>query len=263
MSRPSIEDMFRDVDGSNVMSTTTIDKLRQFTLRERELISFRTGTVTVYLDEEVALVRNAEETAALQAMPAGYDISELNGINIGCGDRIVHPSLLAVDITRHGMATKGGHATASPHALLSLSDDLPFARNSLDFVIALHMLEHVEDPIGTLCHWIDKLKPGGGIGLILPDWRYTWDARNDDAPYGHKWNPEPELLSRLWADHLSSICRLEAMQTYQYKLSFDVILRKPGEFRPFTLPIGKSAESGADRSKRGAFLSLDNSTITP
>jgi SAM-dependent methyltransferase len=51
-----------------------------------------------------------------------------------------------------------------------------FADASLDFVIANHVLEHIEDPIATLGHWLRMLRPGGVLFLTLPDARHTFDA---------------------------------------------------------------------------------------
>jgi len=261
MSACDFDEMIATVNGGNVLSEAILNKLRTFSIVERELISRRTRTITVYFGDEVAAVRQAEETAALGAMPRGYPISALNGLNIGCGNRRIDPALLAVDISREELKKQGGHGAASSNALLAMSDQLPFASETIDFIVALHMLEHVHNPVEVLRHWLDKLKPGGGIGLVLPDWRYSWDARHDESAYGHKWNTEPDLVRHLWQDNLAEICALEALDTYPYKLSFDVVLRKPGEFRPFVLPTGQRAESGAARFRRGAFLSLETPVI--
>jgi SAM-dependent methyltransferase len=250
-----------DLTGANVMSPPMLERLRGLTLTQREEIARLKGTITVYFDAEVTAVRKAEEEAVLKAMPGDYPIEALNGINIGCGDRSINPALLAVDITRQSMQEAGGHAAASSSALLALADDLPFLNESIDFIVALHMLEHVVNPIRVLDHWLDKLKPGGGIGLILPNWHYTWNAAEDEANYGHKWNAEPNLVSLLWERHLSHRCVIEALDTYPFKLSFDVIFRKIGVFKPFAPPAGVQAESGASRKRRGAFLSLDQTTI--
>ncbi len=51
-----------------------------------------------------------------------------------------------------------------------------FADASLDFVIANHMLEHVEDPIAALEHQLRILKPNGILYLSLPDARESFDA---------------------------------------------------------------------------------------
>jgi SAM-dependent methyltransferase len=51
-----------------------------------------------------------------------------------------------------------------------------FAESSLDFVVANHMLEHVEDPISALQHQLRVLKPDGMLYLTLPDARESFDA---------------------------------------------------------------------------------------
>lgn len=51
-----------------------------------------------------------------------------------------------------------------------------FADSSLDFVVANHMLEHAEDPIGALKHQLRVLRPRGVLLLSLPDARHSFDA---------------------------------------------------------------------------------------
>lgn len=46
-----------------------------------------------------------------------------------------------------------------------------------DYVVASHVLEHVPDMIGWLNEVIEVLRPGGRLGLIVPDRRYTFDLR--------------------------------------------------------------------------------------
>jgi SAM-dependent methyltransferase len=52
---------------------------------------------------------------------------------------------------------------------------LPFHDNTLDYVIASHVLEHVANPVAALAEWYRVLRPGGIIYLLVPDRRYTWD----------------------------------------------------------------------------------------
>lgn len=190
-------------------------------------------------------------------MPRGHKLSGLNGINVGCGDRLISDYLLPVDVMRTpplGKHVAGVHHALTERAMLTLPDELPFAAASIDLIVALHMLEHVEEPVAIINHWLDVLKPGGGIGLVLPDWRYTWDSRNDRAPFGHKWNPTPSLLRELHSRYWSSRSILEHLNTYDYKISFDVIIRKHGVFRPFSLPDQACYRSGRDRHELGIFL---------
>ena len=44
-----------------------------------------------------------------------------------------------------------------------------------DFVIANHMIEHCEDPIGTLSSHLRVLRPGGVVYMAVPDCRLTFD----------------------------------------------------------------------------------------
>jgi SAM-dependent methyltransferase len=64
------------------------------------------------------------------------------------------------------------------------------ATGSMDFVIANHMIEHCEDPIGTLKNMLRVLKPGGVIYMAVPDCRFTFDR-----------DREPTLLGHLLSDH--------------------------------------------------------------
>ena len=85
----------------------------------------------------------------------------------------------------------------------------------------------------VLISWVELLKPGGGIGLILPDYRYTYSARGDDSAYGHKWDPCPGLFRDWYEKYLKGLVVLEKLDTLDSCLSFDVVLRKPGVFRSF------------------------------
>jgi predicted SAM-dependent methyltransferase len=51
-----------------------------------------------------------------------------------------------------------------------------FADESLDFIVANHMLEHVEDPIGALENHLRVLRAGGILFMAIPDARFTFDA---------------------------------------------------------------------------------------
>ena len=60
-----------------------------------------------------------------------------------------------------------------------------FGDESLDFVIANHMLEHVEDPIEALGHFFRVLRPGGVLFLTLPDARRSFDGRRERTTREH------------------------------------------------------------------------------
>jgi SAM-dependent methyltransferase len=60
-----------------------------------------------------------------------------------------------------------------------------FADASVDFVIANHVLEHLEDPIGALQAMLRIIRPGGVLLLTLPDAAHTFDAPRARTTVGH------------------------------------------------------------------------------
>jgi SAM-dependent methyltransferase len=60
-----------------------------------------------------------------------------------------------------------------------------FEDESLDFVIANHLLEHVEDPIEALLNFLRVLRPGGIVFLTLPDARHSFDGERERTTVEH------------------------------------------------------------------------------
>lgn len=56
---------------------------------------------------------------------------------------------------------------------------------SQDFIIANHMIEHCEDPLGTLARHLSRLKSGGVLFYAMPDKRYTFDADRPLTTFDH------------------------------------------------------------------------------
>src|SRR3954451_10287044 len=60
-----------------------------------------------------------------------------------------------------------------------------FADESVDFVIANHVLEHIEDPVKGLNTFLRVVRPGGIVFLTLPDPRYSFDGRRERTTVEH------------------------------------------------------------------------------
>ena len=60
-----------------------------------------------------------------------------------------------------------------------------FDDESLDFVIANHVLEHVEDPVTALHAFLRVLRPGGVVFITLPDARHNFDQRRARTTVEH------------------------------------------------------------------------------
>lgn len=59
------------------------------------------------------------------------------------------------------------------------------AAESLDFIIANHLIEHCDNPLGTIENWLMKLRQGGIIFLAVPDQRKGWDERRPVTSLQH------------------------------------------------------------------------------
>ena len=60
-----------------------------------------------------------------------------------------------------------------------------FEDGSLDFIIANHVLEHLEDPIGALKHFFRVLRPEGILFLSIPDKERTFDRERAATTLEH------------------------------------------------------------------------------
>jgi hypothetical protein len=55
---------------------------------------------------------------------------------------------------------------------------------TVDYVVASHVIEHVPDLIGWLREVYDVLAPGGTLGLVIPDRRFTFDLWRHESTLG-------------------------------------------------------------------------------
>jgi SAM-dependent methyltransferase len=87
----------------------------------------------------------------------------------------------------------------APVDIIGRAEELnAFDDSSLDFVIANHLLEHVEDPIAGLLEFERVLKLGGLVYLGLPDQRQTFDRDRQLTSLEHlvRDHEEGALVSR-------------------------------------------------------------------
>ncbi len=73
------------------------------------------------------------------------------------------------------------------------------ADNSLDFVVANHMIEHCQDPITAIKNWLRVLKVQGILYMAVPDQRYTFDRDRPITTVAHRiqdYLAGPELSRR-------------------------------------------------------------------
>jgi SAM-dependent methyltransferase len=59
------------------------------------------------------------------------------------------------------------------------------ADDSQDFVVASHVIEHCENPLLAIRHWLRVVKAGGHVMMVVPDKRSTFDRERPVTPIWH------------------------------------------------------------------------------
>ncbi len=121
-----------------------------------------------------------------------YDKGYRKGIEIGGAMNPVYLvdrriELKQLDYTQHTM--EENPYKDMPLVKVDIIDDgetlKTIGENSLDFIIACHMLEHCKNPIGTLRVFLSKVCSGGIIFLAIPDKRFTFDRDRKITSFEH------------------------------------------------------------------------------
>ncbi len=63
--------------------------------------------------------------------------------------------------------------------LMEEEDRLPFPDSSFDLLVALDVIEHIDDDLGALTEYRRVLKPGGRLLLTVPAYRWLWSHHDD------------------------------------------------------------------------------------
>jgi predicted SAM-dependent methyltransferase len=117
-----------------------------------------------------------------------------DGIEIGAlhrplavppGAQVTYVDRLPEDELRRHYPELDGQPFA-PVGMIGTAENLSaFKDNSLDFIIANHLLEHLEDPVAGLIEFHRVLKPDGALFMALPDSRVTFDRDRALTPSEH------------------------------------------------------------------------------
>jgi SAM-dependent methyltransferase len=101
-----------------------------------------------------------------------FPVCRGRGIDVGCGHRKTHPEAIGVDLTPGGEKGKVGNVAGQTSSadITGSGDNLwMFADNELDYVVQRHNLEHYKDFLLALQEWKRVLRPGGVLGMVVPD----------------------------------------------------------------------------------------------
>ena len=111
-------------------------------------------------------------------------------LDLGCGGQKLHEKMVGVDIRRNGQVGVGANADR-PAAQDMEADvlELPLKNQTVDGILAKHLLEHIIDPIKALAEWKRVLKENGKLVVICPDYRHC-EAISVDPSHVHAFTPD-------------------------------------------------------------------------
>ena len=116
----------------------------------------------------------------------GIEIGALNmPLGVPRGARVRYVDRLTVPEQRRQYPEFAGAELPAVDVIGSAEDLSPFEDSSLDFVIASHLLEHLEDPIAALLEFERVLRNGGVVYLGLPDQRGSFDRERELTSVSH------------------------------------------------------------------------------
>lgn len=98
--------------------------------------------------------------------------------------------------------------------------------SSLDFVISAHVIEHLEDPIGSIVNTLRVLRPGGIFMLVVPDKRYTFDKMRPTTTIDHYVTDYKDGGSGTREDAYEEHIRYVACQVFGDKIAESKILEE-------------------------------------
>ena len=134
-----------------------------------------------------------------------------------------------------------GHQVAPVDVVTDATTLGAVADATFDFVIASHVVEHLEDPIRCLQSLARVTRPGGCVFLALPDRRATFDKDRPATPIAHvlrdycgdaaasrraHYEEWVTVVERLTGDAASA--RIQHLEATRYPIHFHVWT--PGEF---------------------------------
>jgi SAM-dependent methyltransferase len=111
------------------------------------------------------------------------------GVEVGAGSRpfpipdgarVTLGDILTSDQLEEYFKTK-----VSKNVYLDIETMNGVENESLDFIVAAHVIEHVFNPIGAIDVSLQKLKKGGVLVLCVPDMRFTFDHKRTPTDFTH------------------------------------------------------------------------------
>lgn len=144
-------------------------------------------------------------------------------LDLGCGNLKTFSNAIGVDIVPKGeiVPQLNSESKSVADVVADVSLPLPFDDNSVDLVVARHILEHMIDPITAVKNWIKVVKKGGCLILSLPNERLIRSIPINPE-HVHAWTPES---LKVFIETIGGMRVLE-MWDGENNLSFSALMEK-------------------------------------
>jgi SAM-dependent methyltransferase len=117
---------------------------------------------------------------------SGIEIGALqNPLELRQDTHVRYADRLTVDEARLHYPELDQAMLVTPAILCDAAALSPVAGQSVDFVIANHVLEHLPDPLGALHEWLRVVRPGGYLYVAVPDHGNPLDRLRPITPPDH------------------------------------------------------------------------------
>jgi SAM-dependent methyltransferase len=187
------------------MATSRADRIRlrvsrsPLYLRGRDLV-FNSGR-TIYWVQREDLARRYLRGEGIEIGALTAPLRTPSGVTVRYVDRLDRAGLIAQEAASLRAANIDPEDiveidfVADAERLDGIADD------SVDFVIAIHVLEHLQDPVQGLKSLYRVVRSGGHVLIILPDGRLTFDRHREHTTVEHALADHELGPSRSRADH--------------------------------------------------------------
>ena len=125
------------------------------------------------------------------------------GLEIGAAQNPYSDPARTIYLDKH-TSNKDG----TPHPdVISSADRLPLTSGAVNYVLASHVLEHMQNTIPVLREWTRVLSPGGVLFLVLPHADRTIDRFRQRTTLAHHIDDERTLTDRPDLSHHEEVRR--------------------------------------------------------
>ncbi len=142
----------------------------------------------------------------------------LNGIDLGSNNKKKINYAVGIDKDRNGGKTN--------ELVWDGTKELPFRDETLDFICASHLIEHIKDPVQAIEDWFKKLRQGGLLLLIVPHKSFIPNIGTQAGDPTHVADYTPEDFIKIVLEKLEVKYKLVSFNNINNNWSFDCFLGK-------------------------------------